>query len=642
MAAREPAPPTPFSRLRSRASSPGTPCGRCRESPWIEGPPATQVRPAIRVAPIAPAGARIDGPIGEARLPVRMGGRHATVSHPVPELSLQLNLLVLSYVASAAVSVGVAFAAWRRRHMVGARGLALLMLAVGWWLLANALEASAVDLSMKIAWSVVAYPGIESVPVLYLLFVLAWTRQDGWLTSGRVALLAIVPAVSVGVAATNEWHHLLWPTVTLIDAWGATAVYGHGPWFWVEAAYAYTLIGAGLFALVAAIYRYPQAYSARMRIVIVGSLVPVTVSVVYAAGLEVSMHADLSSIAFAIAGLIGAWAVLRARLLEVMPVAWPRLVDSLADAVLVLDPEQRIAAFNLSASRLLGIGSNAVGQAINGVLHGFPALLVICQAAGDDEAEIPLEPVQPARPGPAATADPPAAARWFNVRVSPLDDEKQGDAGSLVVLREVTERRQMVETIRMLSLTDGLTGLLNRRGFTTLAEQQLRTSLRTRNRLWLVFADLDGLKEINDNLGHEAGDRALRETADLLRDGTFRKADLVARYGGDEFAILATEITPTDGSRLATRVEDALERVNGTPGRAFRLSLSVGVALFDPDRPRTLDELVGEADRHMYQAKHYQRTADRPGGDRHEAGADPVATTTSSDVPGARDQEWRP
>src|ERR1035437_6664221 len=266
------------------------------------------------------------------------------------------------------------------------------MLAVGWWLLANALEASAVDRSMKIAWSVVAYPGIESAPVLYLLFVLAWTRQDGWLTRGRVALLLLVPTVSVGIAATNEWHHLLWSGVTLIDAWGVSAVYEHGPWFWVEAAYAYTLIGAGLVALVVAIYRYPGVYSTRLRLVIVGSLAPMVGSVLYALGLDASVHADLSSIAFAIAGLIAAWAVLRFRLLDIVPVAWPALVDSLADAVLVLDPERRIAALNLSATRLLGTGRDDVGQAIEQVLHLFPELVAVCQEAGDRETEIPIGP----------------------------------------------------------------------------------------------------------------------------------------------------------------------------------------------------------------------------------------------------------
>ena len=547
---------------------------------------------------------------------------------------MQLNLLVVSYLASAAVVVGVALAAWRRRHLVGAHGLALLMLAVGWWLIANALEASAVDRSMKIAWSVVAYAGIESAPVLYLLFVLAWTRQDGWLTRGRVALLLLVPAISVAVAATNEWHHLLWSGVTLIDAWGVTAVYEHGPWFWVVAAYAYVLIAVGLLALVAAIYRYPRVYSARMRIVIVGSLVPVVVSVAYVAGLESSVHADLSSIAFAVAGLIGAWAVLRARLLEVMPVAWPTLVDLLADAVFVLDPERRIAAFNLSATRLLGIGRDAVGQSIDGVLHRFPALVVACQASEEGAVEIPIEPAQAEPRGLGQSAAPASAARWFNVRLSALEDERRGRAGMLVVLREVTERRQMVETIRMLSLTDGLTGLLNRRGFTTLAEQQLRTSIRTRNRLWLVFADLDGLKEINDRLGHEAGDRALREAADLLRTGTFREADLVARFGGDEFAILATEVSPTDGTRLVQRIGDVVRRANETPDRAFALSMSAGVALFDPDRPRTLDELIGEADRHMYQAKHAQWTTDRQGVDPSETGAVAGSIPRSRSVPG--------
>jgi len=348
---------------------------------------------------------------------------------------VQVNLLVLSYVASAAVSAAVAALAWRRRHMAGARALALLMLAVGWWLLANALEASSVELSTKIAWSVVAYPGIEVAPVLYLLFALAWTRQDRWLTRARLALLLVVPVVSVGMAATNDWHHLLWPTVTLIDAWGVTAVYEHGPWFWVLATYAYGLIGAGLVALVAAIYRYPAVYAARIRLVIVASLVPIVGSVMYAAGLVASAHADLSSIEFAIAGLIGAWAVLRSRLLDIIPVAWSTLVDSLADAVLVLDPERRIAAFNLSATRLLGTGVDAVGQAFDQALGRFPELVAACQGTGHQEAEIQVRAESP------SSGSEPADTRWFNVRVTQIGNGQERDAGYLVVLREVTERR---------------------------------------------------------------------------------------------------------------------------------------------------------------------------------------------------------
>ena len=526
---------------------------------------------------------------------------------------MQLNLLVLSYAASAAVSVAVAVVAWRRRHTAGARELALLMLAIGWWLLANTFEAAALDRSAKIAWSVVAYPGIVSAPVLYLLFVLGWTRQDGWLTHTRIALLLLVPGISVGMAATNEWHRLLWPAVKLIDAWGVTAVYEHGPWFWVEVAYAYGVVGAALVALVAAIYRYPAVYSTRMRLVIGASLVPFVGSVAYAAGLDASVHADLSSIAFAIAGLIGAWAILRFRLLDVVPVAWPALVDSLTDAVLVLDPQRRIAAFNPSATRLLGTGRDAIGQAIDQALQQFPELVAVCRGTSDREAEIRIGHGQPGLVGSEGSAIPPPAAHWVNVRLTAIGDGRGRDAGCLVVLRDVTERRQMVETIRTLSHTDELTGLLNRRGFTTLAEQQMRTSLRTRNRLWLLFADLDDLKIINDRLGHEAGDRALCEIARLLTKGTFRESDLVARLGGDEFAILATEISQTDGDKLVKRVDDAVQRANEKPEREGALSVSVGIALFDPERPQTLDELLGEADLRMYQAKHSQRTTGRQG-----------------------------
>jgi diguanylate cyclase (GGDEF)-like protein len=543
---------------------------------------------------------------------------------------MQLNILVFSFLVSAAVSASVSAAAWRRRSVVGAPGLALLMLAVGWWLLANAFEAAALARPAKIAWSVAAYAGIEAVPVLFLLFVLGWTRQDGRLTRRWIALLLVVPATTVAIAATNELHHLLWPSVTLIDAWGVTAVYTHGPWFWVQAVYSYVLVGAGFLALVAAINRYPAAYSHRIRIAVLAAAVPVVVSIGYVTGLEASLNADMSSIAFAVAGLIAAWAVLRARLLELAPVAWATLVDTLPDAVLVLDPEQRIAAFNPSAARLLGIGPDAAGRAVD---EALPAqdVAAVCRRAGDQEVEIQVAPVLPPTPepedgdGPAATPEtapaatpetapaatpavPPAEGRWFNVRVTAIKDSQGRGLGRLVVLRDVTERRIAVETVRRLSLTDELTGLLNRRGFMNLAEQQLRTALRTRNRVWLLFADLDDLKGINDRLGHEAGDRALREIAGLLKAAPFRESDVVARLGGDEFAVLATEISVMDGETLADRFEHSVAFANEMPGRELALSVSVGVSVFDPDEPEALDELIVQADRRMYRAKYSRGT----------------------------------
>ena len=158
-----------------------------------------------------------------------------------------------------------------------------------------------------------------------------------------------------------------------------------------------------------------------------------------------------------------------------------------------------------------------------------------------------------------------------------------------------------------MALVDELTGLHNRRGFLLLAEKQLQIALRTGRPDLLLFADLDGMKEINDRLGHEAGDAALRRTAALLRD-SFRTSDIVTRYGGDEFLVLCPNTGPEAAPTLIEGLEQQVEDANAGAAVPWRLSLSVGTAAFDPARPATLDELIREADAAMYAAKQKKQT----------------------------------
>ena len=119
-----------------------------------------------------------------------------------------------------------------------------------------------------------------------------------------------------------------------------------------------------------------------------------------------------------------------------------------------------------------------------------------------------------------------------------------GLAGLILVaqllIKSEEERKQTEKVIRNLSITDDLTNLFNRRGFFTLAEQQLQIASRTGREMVLLFVDLDKLKSINDALGHAEGDQALRETATILKN-SFRESDIIARIGGDEFVVLAAE-----------------------------------------------------------------------------------------------------
>lgn len=167
---------------------------------------------------------------------------------------------------------------------------------------------------------------------------------------------------------------------------------------------------------------------------------------------------------------------------------------------------------------------------------------------------------------------------------------------------DITERKQAEETIRELSLVDDLTGLRNRRGFYVLAEPQLHLARRLGRSAVLYFADLDGLKRINDELGHAEGDRALADVTAILRD-TFRETDVIARLGGDEFVVLALESTGGEVDTSLVRLDEHIDQYNQKTGRPYRLAVSVGVVHCPPESNESLSELVRRADADMYRVK---------------------------------------
>ncbi|MCI0417080.1 GGDEF domain-containing response regulator [bacterium] len=170
------------------------------------------------------------------------------------------------------------------------------------------------------------------------------------------------------------------------------------------------------------------------------------------------------------------------------------------------------------------------------------------------------------------------------------------------------ERHHMLQELKALSLIDELTGLHNRRGFEILGKKQLEIAGRSQKGIALIFADLDGLKKINDTLGHRCGDLALMDTADVLKR-TFRNADILARIGGDEFACLAVEMVPDRLQMILSRLEQHLSRQRARTQRPFELSLSIGVACYDAENPCDIDALIERADAEMYKNKKEKRSS---------------------------------
>jgi diguanylate cyclase (GGDEF)-like protein len=173
-------------------------------------------------------------------------------------------------------------------------------------------------------------------------------------------------------------------------------------------------------------------------------------------------------------------------------------------------------------------------------------------------------------------------------------------------IRYAIVRRRLMEHVEVLSVTDELTLLPNRRGFGLFAEQFMRLARRTGEGFWLLMLDLDGLKKINDTHGHAAGDRALTEFARLLRL-TLRESDVLARLSGDEFVALALGAGESVQRAVRERLDAAVRDSNAAGFEAFELGFSLGAAHFDPVTALSLEALMAQADERLYAHKRAKR-----------------------------------
>jgi diguanylate cyclase (GGDEF)-like protein/PAS domain S-box-containing protein len=196
--------------------------------------------------------------------------------------------------------------------------------------------------------------------------------------------------------------------------------------------------------------------------------------------------------------------------------------------------------------------------------------------------------------------------RYYLLTLSPVKKSDGMIAAVTVVSKDVTELKQMEEKLKALSLTDELTGIYNRRGFFTLVEHQFKLSKRQKRGIFMLYADVDNLKDINDTFGHQEGDLALIETVDILKKN-YRESDIIARIGGDEFVVIPVGTTGDNIEVITSRLQKAVEIHNSKSNRGYKLSISAGIVYYNPQNPCSIDELLLHGDNSMYEQKRHKQ-----------------------------------
>jgi PAS domain S-box-containing protein len=339
----------------------------------------------------------------------------------------QLNPHVLALILAALVCGVLSTYAWRRRPAAGAAPLALLMVAAAAWSVAYALELGSATKATKLFWVKAQYPGIVAVAPLTLVLVLQYTGEYWLLTRRILALLTVVPLVTVLLAWTNGAHGLVWTGATLVtNGMFLTLHVVRGPSFWVMAAFSYLCLLLATFLLFQMFRHQSSLYRSQTGTLLAGTIIPWLANALYISGLDPVPGLDLTPVAFTATGLVVAWGLFRFRLLDLVPIARETVLENIGDGVIVLDEKERIVEINPMACEFLNCAdADLVGQPLDQILSEEPAWLEHLNNVGKTHTQISF--------------GRGAAQRYYSLHISTVDGPRAEPRGRVMVLHDTTD-----------------------------------------------------------------------------------------------------------------------------------------------------------------------------------------------------------
>jgi PAS domain S-box-containing protein len=387
------------------------------------------------------------------------------------------------YFSAMALAAGACLAAyalyvWRHRRASAGASLAVVLAAAGWWGLAYALELAATELPTKLLWGDAKWLGIALLPPAWYAFVMQYTGRRRWVNRTTMAALAVPPAVVVVLLANPATHDLVRYYPPSAAAAPEDAIAQVGPLFWPFLVYADLVVWGCTALFVWTLVRRSRLYWRQSLLLIVTLLLPILANVLHNLNVGPFGRIELTPFLLVLTGAVLVWGVFRFRLLDLAPIARSQIFQLMQDAVVVLDPYGRVVDANLAAERLIGqpVGQ-VVGQPLAQLVPAWTTAISHGHGASSDEAI--------------------NAGRVYELTVSALPDRQGQPTGTLLIARDVSERRQAERDLRdslarEQAATERLSAALQREEAAT---QQLAAALQRERAATQHLRELDQMKD---------------------------------------------------------------------------------------------------------------------------------------------------
>ena len=522
---------------------------------------------------------------------------------------MDIHPYVVFSILSAIITLVAATAAWRR-SAPGASALSLLLLGMTLWSACYATRWLNISEEAKIFWFRVMFIGVVSIPTLFLIFALSFTRNEFWLTSRKLVLISILPVLSLILQWTNPYHHLMYQSLNILPVNEDIVMkITRGPWYLVNVVYSYAVIGIGIFLLSQGALRSGPLYRYQYQMILIASLLPWAGNALKELNFSSYGHLDLAPLTFGLSGIIFALAFLRTHLMDLIPVARSNLIETMQDGVLVLDVQNRIVDINPAMEKFIkDKDSSYLGKNAYEVLQPWMEKTDLLA----DKTEIHSEKT--------VHLD---SSHYLDVRVTPLYDKNHLLSGRLMVFRDITERKQVEKSLRQVNdklqgqlieigllqsklreqaIRDPLTNVFNRRYLEETLDRELSRAARENYPVCIIMMDIDHFKQVNDTYGHEAGDLVLKAIAEMLSEQC-RRGDFACRYGGEEFVVVMPNISLDTAYERAENLRRSLNLLR-VPYECYRhnMPISMGIACY-PENGQARESILRAADEAMYAAK---------------------------------------